>query len=135
VGDKWSHKRSTEQNLKKMGLVFNVNDLSEKKKPSGSLKAVAKELEVEANAPRASGYRLPKNQVEFLTYMLDKYGEDFVAMTRDKKNVAQLTWKQFRTKVNTFKSIPDQFNLFLEGRKGKDVMSVTNKQIPNDDEL
>lgn len=38
---------------------------------------VAQELEAEAKAPRRRTFRLPKNQVYFLTYFMDKYGEDY----------------------------------------------------------
>lgn len=34
-------------------------------------------------------------------------------MTRDKKNYYQLTWKQIRAKVNTFKNIPEQYAEYL----------------------
>lgn len=129
-------------NLKDMGLVFNVNEdiLREKEATEAASNEEKKTivldtLEKEANAPREKGYRIPRNQVEFLTYMLDKYGEDYKAMVRDKRNHAQLTWKQLRTKVTVFKSIPEQFNIFLEARKGKsEKEGATTIPVPDDDE-
>lgn len=38
---------------------------------------VAQELEAEAKAPRKKMFKLPNNQVYFLTYLMDKYGEDY----------------------------------------------------------
>lgn len=34
-------------------------------------------------------------------------------MTRDKRNYYQLTWKQMRAKINTFKNIPEQYAEYL----------------------
>lgn len=38
---------------------------------------VAQELETEARAPRKRMFRLPNSQVYFLTYLMDKYGENY----------------------------------------------------------
>lgn len=38
---------------------------------------VAESLEADAKAPRAKLFRLPNNEVHFITYMMDKYGEDY----------------------------------------------------------
>lgn len=61
-------------------------------------------------------YRLPKGQVEFITYLLDKYGHDYKGMARDKKNYYQETWKQLRAKVKTFMGIPKQYGAYLEAK-------------------
>lgn len=121
--------------MNRMGLVFNVNDDILVQPPKKSKKTVVVEsLENDANALRVKGYRLPKNQVEFLTYLLDKYGEDYKAMVRDKRNLAQLTWKQFRKKINVFKSIPEQFKPFLENRQGKETVVSENIDYEDDDD-
>lgn len=60
--------------------------------------------------------RLPKGQVEFITYLLDKYGYDFKAMERDKKNFYQETWKQLRQKIKTFMGIPKQYAEYLASK-------------------
>lgn len=74
---------------------------------------VSQELESIARAPRQRLFRLPKGQVLFLTNLMNKYGEDYEAMARDKKNHYQLTWRQIRQKINTFKNIPEQYAEFL----------------------
>ena len=38
-------------------------------------------------------------------------------MSRDLRNHYQLTWKQIRSKVNTFKNIPEQYAVFLKERE------------------
>lgn len=38
---------------------------------------VALELEAEAKAPRVKKFRLPDNQVRWLTKLIDKYGDDY----------------------------------------------------------
>lgn len=60
--------------------------------------------------------RLPKGQVEFITYLLDKYGHDYKAMERDKKNYYQETWKQLRAKIKTFMGIPKQYGEYLASK-------------------
>lgn len=68
------------------------------------------------NWSTTSCYRLPKGQVEFITYLLDKYGHDYKAMAKDKKNYYQETWKQLRAKVRTFMGIPKQYGEYLKTR-------------------
>jgi len=138
----WENTRSTRVNLKKMGLAYNANEalqisnakrelLEEAKRkiagnedPSDHEDAkmditatksyVTEELEAEAKAPRERLLKLPKAQAQFLTYLIKKYDEDYKAMSRDKKNHYQLTWKQIRAKVKMFKGIPEQYNEFVQ---------------------
>ena len=42
-------------------------------------------------------------------------------MVRDLKNYNQLTWRQIRAKINRFKSIPEQYSLYLV-EKGEIVL-------------
>lgn len=79
-------------------------------------KHVVEALEQDARAPRAKLFRLPKSQVEWVTYLMDKYGTDYKAMARDRKNYNQETWKQLRAKIRRFKSIPEQYSKYLEGK-------------------
>ncbi|KAI4495409.1 hypothetical protein M0802_008799 [Mischocyttarus mexicanus] len=143
IKDEWEISKSIRSNLKEMGLVYDPNetlpvpnvkhDLLEeakqkmiengmeidsedenvdiKKEPAKV--HVAKALEDDAKAPRERMFRLPNGQVQFITYLLDKYGEDYKAMARDKKNYYQLTWRQIRAKIKTFKGVPEQYNEYL----------------------
>lgn len=58
-------------------------------------------------------YRLPKGVVASAGYMLQKYGLNYGAMVRDDKNYDQETWRQFRSKLHKFMSIPEQFGAWL----------------------
>ncbi|XP_076160527.1 nucleolar protein 16 isoform X2 [Ptiloglossa arizonensis] len=141
VEQSWDMTMSSRTNLKQMGLAYDPNgvlkipntkkemikeakskvvepeDMSESEEENINLmyvkNHVAKELEAEAKVPRKRIFRLPNNQVQFLTYLMDKYEEDYEAMARDKKNYNQLTWKQIRAKIKIFKGIPEQYNEYL----------------------
>ncbi|CAH0720114.1 unnamed protein product, partial [Brenthis ino] len=152
--DAWNKKKSSCSNLRDMGLandpnkVISIpnfkqeqllrakkivnNDESEEdvevvnRRPSKL--RVAEKLEQEAKAPRERKFMLPKGQVEFITYLLDKYGHDYKAMAKDKKNYYQETWKQLRAKVKTFMGIPKQYGEYLQAR------GLLNKE-DNEEEL
>lgn len=103
----WEVTQSTRTNLNQMGLaydaneVLNVTDTKDKiseniitrsvNTPETKLQNedvdmipvkqhVVQELEAEAKTPRRRMFRLPNNQVHFLTYLMDKYGEDYKVM-------------------------------------------------------
>jgi hypothetical protein len=94
----WETARSVEQNLTDMGLVYDSNKAlkipsakellqpvehdeegtSQDDKISQPTKShVAKVLEEDAKAPRVKNFRLPNNQVKWLMYLIDQYGEDY----------------------------------------------------------
>ncbi|CAD7092729.1 unnamed protein product [Hermetia illucens] len=77
---------------------------------------VVQELEKEAKMPRESQFRLPRGVVKDLEYFLDKFKFNYNAMVTDRRNVNQLTWRQFRAKVKKFMSIPEQFNEYLRSK-------------------
>lgn len=148
IKDAWEVKQSIKGNLKEMGLVYDPNEVIKIRDPKDSILDgisnevvatanfseedlvdekqptkihVAEELEREAKAPRERMFKLPKGQVQFVTSMMDKYGDDYKAMSRDKKNYYQLTWRQIRAKINTFKNIPEQYAEYLVA-KGEIVL-------------
>ncbi|CAD1474888.1 unnamed protein product [Heterotrigona itama] len=105
IKQSWEATKSTRTNLNQMGLAYDSNDalkipntkrefikeVLKKKDENDEDKLeteedvemippkvyVAQELEAEAKAPRRKMFRLPNNQVYFLTYLMDKYGEDY----------------------------------------------------------
>ncbi|XP_066299476.1 nucleolar protein 16-like [Branchiostoma lanceolatum] len=139
----WDDRKSVSQNLRDMGLSHDVNktiplpktrDMMAKVyqdkdegmevdvSPSGKSKKakklhVMKQLEQEANTPQEGIPRLSTEMVRYCTYMMDKYGEDYVAMARDVKNYYQDTPKQIRRKIMRFKSIPDQYQEYLKQKE------------------
>ncbi|XP_057654286.1 nucleolar protein 16 [Diorhabda carinulata] len=129
----WESKKSIQTNLAEMGLSYNPNETIKISNSKAEMKSVlategdwtkeniaiskahvVQTLEREAKAPRERKIRLPKGQVERLSYLIEKYGNDYKAMERDKKNYNQETWKQLRQKIKRFMGIPEQFNKFLE---------------------
>ena len=95
--------------------IFNIKD----EKPSATVASseVVKRLEaeaLEAEINRKSNFRFTSEQVKWITYCLDKHGEDFKAMARDPKNIWQETPKQIRQKVLKFVSIPEQFAVYAK---------------------
>ncbi|XP_053986786.1 nucleolar protein 16 [Hylaeus anthracinus] len=148
IEQSWEVTMSTRSNLKQMGLAYDSNevlkipnakrelikkvkrklidseDISDDEEENMNMETekshIAKELEADAKAPRIRTFKLPNNQVQFLTYLMDKYGEDYEAMARDKKNYNQLTWKQIRAKIKVFKGIPEQYNQYLQNKMSND---------------
>ncbi|XP_050449813.1 nucleolar protein 16 [Cataglyphis hispanica] len=137
----WTNSKSMRVNLREMGLAYDANEalqipnikheMLEKAKrivrdDDESLsdheaedvtpikKHVMENLEAEMKAPRERRFSLPKGEAQFLTYLIKKYGEDYEAMSRDKKNHYQLTWKQIRAKIKMFKGIPEQYNKYVQ---------------------
>lgn len=88
--------------------------LEEPEKPSKA--HVIEQIEKDAKAPRRRMFRLPNSQVSWVTYLMDKYGTDFKAMARDKRNHYQETWKQIRAKIKQFMGVPEQYAEYLEKR-------------------
>ncbi|KAJ2951028.1 hypothetical protein O0L34_g5401 [Tuta absoluta] len=142
IKEAWDPKKSSLRNLKEMGLandpnkaikipshkqeelkrakkMINLGESDEEEEEETKIVAkseVIEKLEKEARAPRKRRFMLPKGQVEFITYLLDKYGHDYKAMERDKKNFYQETWKQLRAKIKTFMGIPKQYGEYLKAR-------------------
>ncbi|KAF7263961.1 hypothetical protein GWI33_000817 [Rhynchophorus ferrugineus] len=138
VKNAWDQKKSIQANMTDMGLSYDPNltigipkrknqlkqalgvennewDIEDIEKTNiKSKNYVAEKLEADAKAPREKMFRLPKGQVEWITYLMKKYNKDYKAMARDKKNYYQETWKQLRQKIRTFKKIPEQYNKYLE---------------------
>nr|CAB3264403.1 nucleolar protein 16 [Phallusia mammillata] len=134
IRNSWDASKTLQQNMKEMGLAFNANkalpiprklplpkiiqncDLETKsavKKPE-VLKAMEMEVEL---GEKEKQLRLPSDDVQFCTYMLDKYKENYKGMCRDRKNVFQLTPKQIRDKIRTFKRCKGQYKLYLDSKQ------------------
>jgi len=140
----WEVKKSAADNLAAMGLVADPNKMKGIKIPSrkerlalikkqldtdrsvsesepGSSKGhVVNELEKKAKegfkAAKATPHPLPKGMVKKLTDFLDKFGEDFDAMSRDHTNYDQETPSQLRTQVKRLKAVPQQWIPYLKSR-------------------
>ncbi|RZC32416.1 Nop16 domain containing protein [Asbolus verrucosus] len=138
IAEAWDKRKSVQTNMEEMGLSYdpnktikipsnkqklkvsitsNTNDWNEERIEAKPTKCyVAEALETDAKAPRVKMFRLPKSQVQWVTYLMDKYGQDYKAMARDTKNYNQETWKQIRAKIKKFKNIPEQYSGYLKER-------------------
>nr|XP_022904110.1 nucleolar protein 16 [Onthophagus taurus] len=157
IKNAWDNKKSIQTNLKEMGLSYDPNvtlgvpnfkktlksqivveegdwieeEIKESVVPSKQY--VVEKIIEDAKAPREKLFRLPKGQVEYVTYFMDKYGDDYKAMARDKKNYYQDTWKQIRAKIKRFVSIPEQYGAYLKS-KGLSEDEITTKFINTNDD-
>ncbi|KAF5287304.1 hypothetical protein FQR65_LT02177 [Abscondita terminalis] len=121
----WVPQKSAKANMKDMGLSYDPNltiktgaDDCWKQETTKMLEKpskghVAEHLEKEATAKRVRNFRLPDGQVRYLIYLLKKYGTDYKAMVKDKKNYNQETWRQIKAKIEKFKKIPEQYAQYL----------------------
>merc|ERR1739842_62175 len=55
-------------------------------------------------------------QVQLISYMMDKHGEDWSAMARDPKNHYQETAAKLRGMVTKFISIPEHYAVYARER-------------------
>jgi len=138
IKNAWDSKKSITGNLADMGLssdpnktlpipkakdmmagpeVESLSKYINEGEGSSSKDHVAQSLEAEANAPQAKRLLLSEPEVNYCIHMIEKYGEDYKAMARDRKNYYQDTPKQIRKKISTFKNIPSQYNAYLKSKE------------------
>ncbi|KAH9368238.1 nucleolar protein 16-like [Haemaphysalis longicornis] len=128
IKEAWEENKGIYDNMRDMGLAADPNKAvpmdvdaqtssKSKRKARAPKEHVVKMLETEASEPRPSTLRLSGDNVKFCVYMLEKYGEDYVAMAKDRKNYFQETPAQIRQKINTFKKIPEQWNAYLRAKE------------------
>merc|ERR1711962_1236280 len=77
---------------------------------------VISRLEDEAKFEAKQTFRFTPTQVQLITYMMDKHGEDWSAMARDPKNHYQETAAKLKGMVNKFVSIPEHYVVYCKER-------------------
>lgn len=138
IAKAWDQHKSVSQNLMEMGVSSDPNrtiripkvheslgpkaetmDVDNIQKPVKAFPKghVIEELMEEANLPYAKRAKLSEPMVKYCTHLMDKYGEDYKAMARDKKNHYQDTPKQIKKKITLFKQMPEQYKAYLESKK------------------
>ncbi|KAG7174113.1 nucleolar protein 16-like [Homarus americanus] len=133
----WDKKKPAPANLADMGLVYHLErdvpvesktqneETSEmpprkrikrgkEEKPTEVVKQLEEAINEEYRRKESAGIRLTNAQVEYATAMLDKYGDNYKAMARDRKNYFQDTWKQIRAKINLFTQNPKYYAPYLK---------------------
>lgn len=63
------------------------------------------ELEKKANKPQKKNFKFGKVMCQELEYYINKYGDDYESMARDKKNIYQDSPGQLRYKINKYNKI------------------------------
>ncbi|XP_033125435.1 nucleolar protein 16-like [Anneissia japonica] len=112
--------------------VDNIRSRQTKKKKLDPTKLhVVQELEDLSKLPTnpSRTFRLSAPVVQYCVYMLDKYGDDYKAMARDKKNYYQDTPKQIRQKINIFKGIPAHYNEYLKSKESGKVENMETEAL------
>merc|ERR1711962_514318 len=135
--DVWNSRVSLKENMDAMGVAVNANTvlpkISAKKKMLKDMKKragkeemedvedkdkteVVKKLEVEAAYIAKQTFRFTPSQVQLITHMMDKHGEDWKGMARDPKNYYQETPAKLRGMVRKFISIPEHYVVYCKER-------------------
>nr|CAI5821007.1 unnamed protein product [Callosobruchus analis] len=123
IKEAWDNKRSVGTNMKDMGLSYDPNKTIQI--PKNNLLKVSlmsnqnewkEEIVPEPQLPPPNPKllnnwkRMPKPQErEKSDYLIAR----LKAMAKDSKNYYQETWKQIRQKIRRFRSIPEQYYMFL----------------------
>merc|ERR1712138_236206 len=100
---------------------------------------VLQKLTEEASVPAKPNFRFSTTQVKLITYMMDKHGSDYKAMSRDPKNHYQETPARLRGMVTKFISIPEHYAPYCKERgliKSEQAESpgkVTNSESGDED--
>merc|ERR1712126_41192 len=136
--DVWNSRVSLKENMDAMGVAVNANTvlpkISAKKKMLKDMKKragkeevmedveekdkteVVKKLEVEAAYVAKQTFRFTPSQVQLITHMMDKHGEDWEGMARDPKNHYQETPAKLRGMIRKFISIPEHYVVYCKER-------------------
>ena len=136
--DVWDNRVTMKENMAAMGVALNANDvmpfagtkksminklkkqknvpIKVKEKPVVTKPEVVDNLVKEANVEAKPTFRFTITQVQLITYMMDKHGMDFKAMSRDPKNHYQETQAKLKGMVTKFISIPEHYAPYCKSR-------------------
>merc|ERR1712156_262260 len=152
----WDSRVSLKENMIKMGVAFDANnvvpkisskknmvkDMKKKKgievaEEDGVVKGkseVISRLEDEAKYEAKQTFRFTPTQVQLITYMMDKHGDDWSAMARDPKNHYQVTPAKLRGMVTKFISIPEHYAVYCKERGLIQASDKPEVEAADDDE-
>merc|ERR1712126_127129 len=94
---------------------------------------VLEKLVEEANVPSKQSFRFSTTQVKLITYMMDKHGTDYKAMSRDPKNHYQETASKLKGMITKFISIPEHYAPYCKERGL--LPPEAEKSISDDDDV
>ena len=138
IKEAWDNRVSVKENMSSMGIVLNASDMmpvtGPKKNMVKKMKTlknivvdesvensltkpdVLQKLSEEASVPAKPNFRFSTTQIKLITYMMDKHGSDYKAMSRDPKNHYQETPAKLRGMVTKFISIPEHYAPYCKER-------------------
>eukprot|EP00088_Acartia_fossae_P037505 TRINITY_DN38710_c0_g1_i1.p1 TRINITY_DN38710_c0_g1~~TRINITY_DN38710_c0_g1_i1.p1 ORF type:complete len:184 (+),score=45.14 TRINITY_DN38710_c0_g1_i1:60-611(+) len=138
IKDAWDNRISIKENMSSMGIVLNASDImpadNAKQKLIKQMKKmnnkpvteaveakvtkpdVLDQLTAEANVPAKQNFRFSTTQVKLITYMMDKHGSDYKAMSRDPRNHYQETPAKLKGMITKFISIPEHYAPYCKER-------------------
>ncbi|KAK6178015.1 hypothetical protein SNE40_012860 [Patella caerulea] len=133
----WDERKPLKTNLSEMGLSYDPNKTlpfrkpkvedeqvkSSKQQPTVTKPQVVNALETDANTPRLKSVWTTPEIANFCMTMMDRHGDDYVAMARDPLNIFQHTPKQIRRKIENMKKVPGLYEDYLASRAGGDEQS------------
>lgn len=94
-------KAKSKQFYQDVGLAQDPNKARKKKVRVQPSKYV-QDLEKEATKPQKKRFKFGKEMCKELEYYINKYGDDYQAMARDKKNIYQDSPGQLRYKIKKY---------------------------------
>lgn len=94
----------SKQFYQEVGLVEDPNKIRKRvsKKKEVPPSKYVQDLEKEANKPRKKKFKFGKEMCKELDYYIQKYGDNYEAMARDKRNVYQDSAGQLRYKIKKY---------------------------------
>lgn len=98
-----SKSKKSKEFYQELGLLPDPNKIKKKNSKKKTVTSeYVKSLEREANRPTKKKFKFGKEMCKELEYYIQKYGDDYQAMARDKKNIYQDSPGQLRYKINKY---------------------------------
>ncbi|XP_028517867.1 nucleolar protein 16 isoform X2 [Exaiptasia diaphana] len=122
----WDHSKTMKQNFKDLGLSCDVNmsmPVIKKKKTEGeetmevdSTTSVVQEFEQLAQTEEKKERHISPGEAQFVWNLIQKHGNDYKAMARDKMNIYQHTTNQIKRKCEAFLRSSQDFSQHLQNK-------------------
>ena len=139
----WDDHKTVKQNLQDMGLAYDPNkilsvpstrnnlglpslelmDIDHKpssKKGKKLVDDLQEDAEKSSKKKKKTPIKLGTEVSKFVVYMMEKHGDDFEAMQRDKKNIYQYSAGQIKGLIKKFLSNPINRNAYMRAQESKD---------------
>ncbi|XP_046918174.2 nucleolar protein 16 [Dermatophagoides farinae] len=132
--------RKLERNHRKRKMKksneFSIDDMAQNAKPNTTKTSttVVEKLTELASKPVRKNFRFGPEQIKFCAYMIEKYGNDYEAMCRDRRNYYQESVGQIRTKIQKFLANQSHRNVYETAIKMCETKIDDDDDDDNDDD-